>query len=69
MNNRDKLNLISLLSSSMVNEESETTEAKKDTNEGWANRFCGVWKDSRSAEEIVEEIRSMRTSNNIDIEL
>ena len=37
--------------------------------EGWASRFCGVWEDSRSAEEIVDDIRDMRTTNRFDVML
>jgi hypothetical protein len=29
----------------------------------WANRFAGAWKDDRSAEEIISEIRESRTTN------
>ena len=36
---------------------------------GWASRFAGTWKDSRSAEEIVSDIRSARTTNTFDVEL
>ena len=36
---------------------------------GWASRFAGVWKDNRSAEEIVEDIRAARTANTFDVEL
>ena len=36
---------------------------------GWATRFVGAWEDDRTADEIVDDIRSARTSNNIDIEL
>ena len=36
---------------------------------GWADRFVGAWKDDRSADEIVNDIRSARTANEIDIEL
>ena len=35
----------------------------------WANRFVGTWKDDRSADEIVNDIRSARTANTIDVEL
>lgn len=35
---------------------------------GWADRFVGAWKDDRSADEIVNDIRSARTANEIDIE-
>lgn len=36
---------------------------------GWATRFVGAWEDQRTADEIVDDIRSARTANNIDIEL
>lgn len=36
---------------------------------GWADRFVGAWKDDRSADEIVNDIRSARTANTIDVEL
>ena len=39
------------------------------TETGWADRFVGAWKDDRSADEIVNDIRSARTANEIDIEL
>jgi hypothetical protein len=67
LSNKDKLTLISMLSNSLVNEEREKEEENDDTD--WASRFCGVWKDNRSAEEIVDEIRSMRTANSFDLEL
>ena len=36
---------------------------------GWATRFVGAWEDQRTADEIVDDIRSARPANNIDIEL
>ena len=36
---------------------------------GWATRFVGAWEDQGTADEIVDDIRSARTANNIDIEL
>ena len=56
-----KLELITLLSSSMTHPEEE--EEKTEPRKGWASRFSGKWKDSRSAEEIMEEIRTARTNN------
>ena len=53
-----KLELIALLSGSMVKNRKE-----EDDDGHWADQFCGVWDDSRSAEEIVDDIRSMRTRN------
>ena len=38
--------------------------AKADT--GWADSFVGAWKDDRSADEIVKDIRSARTANTIE---
>ena len=42
---------------------------KTKADAGWATRFVGAWEDDRTADEIVDDIRSARTSNNIDIEL
>ena len=42
---------------------------KKKEDAGWATRFVGAWEDDRTADEIVDDIRSARTANNIDIEL
>ena len=60
-----KLELITLLSSSMTHLEKPSSKPRK----GWASRFAGVWKDSRSAEEIVEDIRAARTANTFDADL
>ena len=44
--------------------------AKKTKDDaGWATRFVGAWEDNRTADEIVDDIRSARTANIIDIEL
>ena len=50
-----KLELITLLSSSMTHSEKATAPRK-----GWASRFSGVWQDSRSAEDIIADIRARR---------
>jgi len=42
---------------------------KKETSKEWANRFVGAWKDDRSAEDIINDIRESRTTNTRDIEL
>ena len=44
--------------------------AKKDKDsKNWANRFVGAWKDDRTAEEIISDIRESRTTNSREIEL
>ena len=65
LSNTEKIELIALLSSSMTVAQEQTDSHKK----GWASRFAGTWKDSRSAEEIVRDIRSARTTNSFDVEL
>ena len=58
-----KLELIIMLSRSLRNRKTSKSSAH------WADRFCGVWKDTRTADEIVDDIRSMRTANTFDVEL
>jgi hypothetical protein len=65
LSNKEKIELIALLSSSMTADDEESSSHKK----GWASRFAGTWKDSRSAEEIVHDIHSARTTNSFDVEL
>lgn len=48
---------------SLVPAKDEKTEA------GWADRFAGAWKDSRSTEEIINDIRESRMPNSREIEL
>ena len=42
---------------------------KTKTESDWANRFVGAWKDSRSAEEIISDIRESRTANSREFEI
>lgn len=65
LSNKEKIELIALLSSSLTGVNEEPVSHKK----GWASRFSGVWQDSRSAEEIVEDIRTARTTNSFNVEL
>ena len=57
LSNSVKLELITLLSSSMSYSESESNE-----DEGWTRSFAGKWQDDRSAEDIISDIRSERKS-------
>ena len=56
-----KLELISRLSKSLLSKDQSIDDT-------WASHFAGEWKDSRSAESIIEDIRNSRTSNR-EIEL
>lgn len=51
-----KLKLISFLSDSLLNKHVSKREK-------WANQFGGAWKDNRTTEEIIADIRNARTSN------
>ena len=42
---------------------------KENAPKDWANRFAGAWKDERSADEIISDIRESRTANSREIEL
>ena len=55
-----KLELITLLSSSMTHPENED---KDDAGKGWTEKFAGKWQDDRTAEEIVEDIRAARNAH------
>lgn len=50
-----KLKLIARLSNSIVE-----NKVEEDSNELLADRFYGVWKDDKSAEELINEIRNSR---------
>lgn len=65
LSNTEKIELIALLSSSLTNTSEHPIPQKK----GWASRFAGTWQDSRSAEDIVEDIRAARTTNAFDVDL
>lgn len=65
LSNTEKIELIALLSSSLTNNSEHPIPHKK----GWASRFAGTWQDSRSAEDIVEDIRAARTTNSFDVDL
>lgn len=57
-----KLELIAKLSASLL-----VKDDASDTS-NWTSEFAGRWEDDRTAEEVVEDIRSARTSNR-EIEL
>ena len=65
ISNNVKLELITLLSTSMTMPEEHSAAPVK----GWASRFAGVWKDNRSAQEIIDNIRAARTTNTVDVAL
>ena len=55
-----KLELAAMLVNSVAHKESK--------KENWTDQFAGKWKDSRSAEKIIDDIYQTRTENR-EIEL
>jgi hypothetical protein len=64
LSNSVKLELITLLSSSVANSVSEPSNEK-----GWTKSFAGRWQDDRTAEEIIEDIRTSRNANIKEVSL
>ena len=62
LSNSVKLELITLLSSSIANSVSEASNEK-----GWTKSFAGHWEDDRTAEEVIEDIRNSRNANIKDV--
>ena len=58
LSNSVKLELITLLSNSVASSVSEPSDEK-----GWTKSFAGRWQDDRTAEEIIEDIRTSRNAN------
>lgn len=52
-----KLELISKLSASLLKKEVDSDSSD------WVSMFAGRWEDSRTANEIMDDIRNARTSN------
>ena len=58
LSDKAKLELIMMLSSSMVHRESDA-----EANKRWTDNFAGKWQDDRTSEEIVKDIREARNAN------
>ena len=64
LSNSVKLELITLLSSSISFSEAENMEDK-----GWTKSFAGKWQGDSSAEDIINDIRAERKSLVRDLKL
>ena len=64
LNDEVKLDLICRLSASLM----ASNEKKESSVSNWAVRLSGRWNDRRDTAEIIDDIRSSRTSNR-EIEL
>lgn len=59
----DKLDLVDLIIKSMKSAVSKVKTASVETEVSWVDQFEGKWVDSKSAEEMVADIRNSRTQN------
>ena len=59
----DKLDLVDLIIKSMKSAVSKVKTASVETEVSWVDQFEGKWEDSKSAEEMVADIRNSRTQN------
>ena len=59
LNDKVKLDLICKLSASLMSSREKETTSVSD----WAIRLSGRWNDNRDTADIIDDIRSSRTSN------
>lgn len=63
LSNEDKLDLVDLIIRSMRSASSRMKEKTIESSESWVDQFEGKWMDSKSADEMVADLRGSRTSN------
>lgn len=63
LSNEDKLDLVDLIIRSMRSASSRMKEKTIESSASWVEQFEGKWMDSKSADEMVADLRSSRTSN------
>lgn len=59
----DKLDLVDMIIRSMRSAANRLKVKHVDASSSWVSQFEGQWKDSKSAEEMVMDLRRSRTSN------
>lgn len=59
----DKLDLVDMIIRSMRSAANRLNVKHVDASSSWVSQFEGQWKDSKSAEEMVMDLRRSRTSN------
>lgn len=59
----EKLDLVDLIIKSMKSAVSKVKTVSSENMVSWVDQFEGKWEDSRSAEDMVADIRNSRTHN------
>lgn len=59
----DKLDLVDLIIKSMRATTAKLRTKTKEVNTSWVSQFDGKWTDSKSAEEMIDDIKNSRTLN------
>lgn len=63
LSNEDKLDLVDLIIRSMRSATNRLKVKHTTTDASWVSQFEGQWKDSKSADEMVADLKHSRTSN------
>ena len=63
LSNEDKLDLVNLIINSMRSAKSILKAKTQAPATSWVSQFEGKWEDSKSADEMVADLRHSRTSN------
>ena len=63
LSNEDKLDLVNLIINSMRSAKSILKAKTQVPATSWVSQFEGKWEDSKSADEMVADLRHSRTSN------
>lgn len=59
----DKLDLVDLIIKSMRSAANKMKNRTREADASWVSQFEGQWKDSKSVEEMLADLKSSRTSN------
>ena len=63
LSNEDKLDLVNLIINSMRSAKSILKAKTQAPATSWVSQFEGKWEDSKSADEMVADLKHSRTSN------
>ena len=63
LSTEEKLDLVNLIIKSIRSAASKINAKSTVSNTSWADQFNGKWIDSKSAEEMVNDLRRSRTNN------
>lgn len=63
LSNKEKLDLVDLIIKSMRSAATKFKTKAADPSVSWVSQFEGKWEDSKSADDMVKDLRNSRTCN------